>query len=504
MLLLVLVAALGIGTTGCYVEDDTPAEESNLDLVLSYDGISLSVTGGTGITTNNATAVPLEANITVGFNQDINPSTLTTGTFKVIRSDNNEVLEGTVSYASRVATFTPARRFVFVSNTGQKKLGLKQDTTYKVVMSAAHIMSTTGQAQGSGDYSFTFKTVDIDFGFYFLGPNGEYEKAIPYRTNTWFDKSRPTVVHFHGWQNNSTADDFGHENPFFFNSAKITQSNNIGLWRDKGFNVCIVYWSQFADEGEVKDAQAKLWMADSDRKDMRYRVRGGSYKEYDKSRNVTQLLYEQYLGIFNGYTGGNIRFLGHSLGNQLATLMAYTISTNINSGTISGYYMPKRLVLLDPFWGKGAEKSSFNKYPGEVCVTYMTEMLKRNNIALEEYRTCGQIGSTVGDSCLNMRKLAAYYRIVPGFLSGTDYAGQHSYAYNWYVMSLAKLVYADKGPGLSGIGAAASDDQVKATQNWDFVKQAIRSTLYKYNNNAGKNTSTPTDDSFSQASGINN
>ncbi len=498
----IIALLVSFSFTGCDMEniDDGSDLQTNFEMVLDSNGLSKAVTGGSGAIATNPTSVPVDANISVKFDADIDATTLNTTTFKVTRVDTKEVLGGTVSYSSRVATFTPTRTFVFdtVKKTKVRK-GLKQDTSYTVTVDAPKIKSTTGAVQGTAVYTLTFKTIDLDYGFYFLGANGEYQKAIPGQYNPYFDTSKPTVIYFHGWQKGSTKnEDFGNDNAFFFNSATVGAYNAIGSWRNKGYNVCIAYWAQWADESEVKDAQAKLWLGNNGKKGMRYMIRNGSYKTYSTTNSVTDLLYSDYKTIFTGSVSG-MRFMGHSLGNQLATLMAYKISNAVAAGTVSSNLMPKRVTLLDPFWGKSNETYSGNIYPGAKCVIYMKEMLARDAFALEEIRTNSNIGGFVGDSCTDMRKLAAYYNPWPSF--GDDTA-KHIYSYNWYALSIDKIVYADKLPGSNGLGAAASDAQIKTVMNWDFTTKAIKPTLYKYDINLGKSTVTPADDTFKQSTGI--
>jgi hypothetical protein len=497
-----------ISLMGCENQtiDDSSDSQVALELSMTADGIipaegmMKSVTGGAGSTPANSTNVPVEANVSVAFDADINVSTLNTTTFKVTRTDTGEILAGTVTYANRIATFIPTRVFVYDTVKKSKiRKGLKQDTTYTVTIAAASIYSTSGTPQGTANYTLTFKTTNLDYGFFFLGSNGEYQKAVPGQYNPYYDESKPTIIYYHGWQKDSTKnEDFGNDNAFFFNSPTIGAYNAIGSWRNKGYNVCIAYWAQWADESEVKDAQAKLWLGNNGKKQMRYMVRGGTYVSLSTTYSVTDLLYEEYTDIFQNSVSG-IRFMGHSLGNQLATLMAYKISKGVAAGSVSGNLMPKRVSLLDPFWGKGSETYSGGVYPGAKCVTYMKEMLARDAFALEEIRTNSNIGGFVGDSCTDMRKLSAYYCPWPSF--GDDTA-KHLYAYNWYALSVGKVVYADKTPGSGGLGAAASDAQIKATMNWDFNTKAVKSTQYKYQINAGKTTVTPADDTFTQSSGV--
>jgi len=488
-----------------YILDDTSDSHENLELTFSPDGIesaeglSKAVTSGIDPTIPNAINVPVEADIAVTFDVDIDQSTLNTNTFKVTRVDTKEVLAGSIAYLNRVATFIPTR--VYVVDTVKKntfRKGLKQDTSYIVTIAAANIKSTSGTPQGTGDYTFTFKTVNLDYGFFFLGANGEYQKAVPGRNNLYYDESKPTVIFYHGWNKNSTSNDFSSETGFFFNSSAIGSYNEINSWQSRGYNVCISYWSQWADEGEVKDAQAKLWLGNNGKRGMRYMVRGGSYIDFPTTYSVTDLLYFDYIEIFKNTVSG-IRFMGHSCGTQLATLLAYKISKAVEAGSVSSNLMPTRVALLDPFWGKGSETYSGGMSPGAKSVIYMKEMLVRDAFALEEIRTNSNIGYWVGDSNIEMRKISAYYCPWPSF--GDD-AAKHIYAYNWYAMSMNKIVYADKAPGLYGLGAAASDDQIKAVMNWDFTKKTIKATLYKYQINAGKTTVTPADDKFLQSTGI--
>ena len=496
----IFALVLSLSLAGCELQtaaDDESIAPASLELTMTTDGIMESVTGGAGSTVANSTSVPVEANVSVAFDADIDATTLTSTTFKVTRVDTSEVLAGTISYANRVATFIPSRVFVYdTTNKTKIRKGLKQDTSYTVTLAAASIKSTSGAAQGTANYSFTFKTVNLDYGFFFLGANGEYQKAVAGVSNPYFDKSKPTIVYYHGWQNGSTKnEDFGNDNAFFWNSATVPAYNTIGSWKNKGYNVCIAYWAQFADEGEVKDAEGKLWTGLSAQK-MRYMNRAGSYvTTFSTAKSVTDLLFDQYVAIFNGSAAGT-RFMGHSLGNQLATLMAYKISTAVAAGTVSNNLMPVRVALLDPFWGKSSQTYCGNMLPAAKCVLLMKEMLARNAFALEEIRTNSNIGYWVGDSCNDMRKMSFYVCPWPSF--GDDTA-KHCYSYNWYSMSVNASLNAGTAYPL---GANATDAQVKAASNWDYTTKAMKSTVYKCEINAGKSTPAVTDDTFTRSTGI--
>ncbi|MCX7678255.1 MAG: Ig-like domain-containing protein [Spirochaetes bacterium] len=449
---------------------------------------------------NNQTNVPISQWITVSFDCDINPSTLNSSTFKVVRASDNALVEGTISYANRVATFKPTFQFYQNGNKVEYK-GLRQNTQYKVILDAANIKTPSGQPATITQTTFTFTTADLDYGIYFLGSNGEFEKFVPERPNSYYDPTKPVILYIHGWQNGTSQNNFGRENPFFFYAGYCGLLNAAQTWRSKGYNVAVVYWAQFADEGEVKDAEAKLWTANGPRQ-MRYRVQDGSYRNFSTTMNLTQLIYEVYRQAFSNYTGGHIRIVGHSLGNQLATTLAWTISNEYLAGRISGNLVPKRLVLLDPFWSKDGKSYLGGKWTGEVCRGYVRDLIMRHGIAIEQYKTSG-LGGLVGDENLDMRKMTAFFRIWPDFISTTDQTAQHLYAYVWYVHSVNQAATGNY-EAANGVGAAANDAQVRSLMNWNFSTNAPRtSPRFWYTSGSCTKTWTSSDDYFYKQDGVN-
>lgn len=93
----------------------------------------------------DATNVPVATTITVTFNESMNPSTINTSTFLVYAG--TQLIEGTVSYESNTATFTPS------SN-------LNSNTTYTPNISTS-VTDANGNALGSL-YYWNFTTVDTE------------------------------------------------------------------------------------------------------------------------------------------------------------------------------------------------------------------------------------------------------------------------------------------------------------------------------------------------------
>lgn len=481
-----------------YNEGENEGSEPSESMFFAYE-VPNAPNYATTSNIDNQTNVPISQWITVSFDCDIDPATLTSSTFKVVRASDNAVIEGTISYANRVATFKPT--FMFYQNGSKVEYkGLRQNTQYKVILDATKIKTPSGQLATITKTTFTFTTADLDYGIYFLGSNGEFEKFVPGRANPYYDPSKPVILYIHGWQSGTSQNNFGRENPFFFYAGYCGLLNTAQTWRNRGYNVAIVYWAQWADEGEVKDAEAKLWTVSGPRL-MRYRVQDGSYRNLSTTQNVTQLIYEVYRQTFANFTGSHIRIVGHSLGNQLATTLAWTISNEYQAGRISGNLVPKRLVLLDPFWSKDGKTYLGGKWTGEVCRTYVRDLITRHAIAIEQYKTSG-LGGAIGDENLDMRKMTAFFRIWPDFISVTDQTAQHLYAYVWYAHSINQAATGNY-EAANGVGAAASDAQVKAMMNWNFSTGAPRtSPRFWYTSGSCTKSWTSSDDYFYKQDGV--
>ena len=126
---------------------------------------------------------------------------------------------------------------------------------------------------------------NLDYGLYWFGTGDNYEKAIPGQSNAYYNRYAPTIIYVHGWQNGSTPN----------RSRETWDASDTGgpdldladAWRQDGYNVGILYWNQFADESEVKDAEAKIWTATGPRS-MRWRKSNGSYSS-GPSKNALHL-----------------------------------------------------------------------------------------------------------------------------------------------------------------------------------------------------------------------
>lgn len=130
---------------------------------------------------------------------------------------------------------------------------------------------------------------------------------IPLTVN-YYDDSRPTVIYFHGWKSGSSEEDYNRDNFTFSDNGN---SLSHLAWKQMGWNVGIYHWNQFADESEVKDAEAKMWSANGS-KGMRYRLDDGSYSTLQSpTKSVGEMAFE-HITTALANNNESLRFTGLS------------------------------------------------------------------------------------------------------------------------------------------------------------------------------------------------
>lgn len=294
--------------------------------------------------------------------------------------------------------------------------------------SAATAESVTIQGTGA-PYSGT----TLDYGIYWYGIDNVSQKAVPGVYNPYFSPSKPTVIYVHGWQNGSTPQLKRESFNYKQNDATYgVDVDTADAWIRAGWNIGIFYWNQFADEGEVTDAEAKIWTA-SGPKQMRWRKVDGTYSS-GPAKSAGELFYDSYVSTMQGYTGNNVRIAGHSLGNQMATRLTKLVSDKVSAGQLPANLRPKRVALLDPFWSKYGKDYLGGKWTGEVSRQYVTE-LKTKGVVFEHYKSSGITDVGIGDANLDMEKLTAFSNMAPWYIPSTNLAAKHVAAPNEYFYS---------------------------------------------------------------------
>lgn len=339
-----------------------------------------------------------------------------------------------------------------------------------------------------------FDGKSLDTGIYWFGENNQSEKYVEGQNNSYFDPSKPTVIYIHGWQNRSTKKLHRETFNATSNDSGINLNvNSADYWVKAGWNIGIFYWNQFADEGEVKDAEAKIWTSETSKK-LRWRKVDGSYESYAGSeKSVAEIFKNVYGKAMKNFTGSEIRLVGHSLGNQMVTNSSKLIEDSISSGQFSSKLRPNRVALLDPFWSKGEKSYLGGDWTGEVCREYVTK-LKEKGIVFEEYKSSNINDLLIGDSNLDMRKLAVFTDFYPDYVPFTDQGGKHVASREWYFYSFGFNPPAETINNKS-TGNVAASSSTKTSR----LKEMIDSG-YMWYQNSGKNTVTVSDDTFEKSS----
>lgn len=326
----------------------------------------------------------------------------------------------------------------------------------------------------------------------------EADGTINETISNYYDDSKPTVIYFHGWQNGSSQDGYDREDFTFANNGNSLSHKS---WKQRGWNVGVFYWNQFADEAEVKDAEAKMWSANGP-KGMRYRLDDGSYSTSQApNKSVGEIAFEQITAVLAN-NNKNLRFAGHSLGNQLAVYVAKQINDGINEGTLSDNVMPDRIALLDPFWSKNGKSylgdengDGQNDWVGERTRWYISDMIADQDVAVEWYKSSAIYDLWIGDQNTPLESIVNLNHLRFWYLNSWDIAGKHVEARHWYFQSMNNAEPEEvtinwwgrrKDTGYDAASARTSDNRIKVMMGND----------YEWDQVEGRYTAKPSDDQF--------
>jgi len=166
----------------------------------------------------------------------------------------------------------------------------------------------------------------------------------------FYDPAKKTILYFPGWS--------GGNGGWTIKCGRITskcrsticpnQDLLVESWVADGWNVGFFYWDQLADESCTRDAEQKVWM-DRGGAGLRWKYYMPWSNEYDFAflknySSVAAICADTISTVMAGYVGPHVRFVGHSLGAQLATKCADMLHGQGHEAA------PHRLALLEPFF----------------------------------------------------------------------------------------------------------------------------------------------------------
>jgi hypothetical protein len=167
-------------------------------------------------------------------------------------------------------------------------------------------------------------------------------------------------------------------------------------WFQDGWNVGFFYWDQFADEECARDAEQKIWF-DRSGAGLRWKsfdVGTGASEYHEYTEDVTSITDMCVNAIGEGlgdYAGPGVRFVGHSVGAQLAVRCAGRLHMDGHPAA------PARLTLLEPYFTKhhfGLFRchkmdtgSGIGSFTAEATTQYVKNLWDKNSVVTEIYKS---------------------------------------------------------------------------------------------------------------------
>jgi len=431
-------------------------------LILDKSDVTVSYTSNIS---DGAVDIPVNIPVEITFNEDIDYSTVNKSSF-FLSNSSGEKMPGRIETKGRIISLFPQIRL--------QPLG-----TYTVTLES--IKTSDGNPIETINITFTNK--DLDFGLYWFDYNGVHEKYFPEYDNAFYNPDKPTLIFAHGWQSEfvNQTDEYGR--PTFNYETFLWKENNFkgskshnGLveytnhsWLNKGYNTGIVYWNQFSDEPTklnngilgVAEAEAKIWSFTGP-EGSRYRIPGeNNYIIWDKTfifdgkevqvESAVEAMGKYLIHALKANTSGNIRFAGHSLGNQVVCNLARLCYEN---GIIL-----KRIALLDPSYTNVDSlvddiykryKGNFYSYlpadeygfsPAERCRNILFKLIgewrEQNDFVVEAYHTTGlNLPIPVMNSNSPLMKEICNVNLGPWYYSAVQIPEKHLAAKYHYFLSM--------------------------------------------------------------------
>lgn len=338
----------------------------------------------------------------------------------------------------------------------------------------------------------------LDYGIYWFGLGNVSQKSVPGLANPYYNPARPTVIYIHGWQKDSSLTSKRETFNYKLNDPTYGVDVNMAdAWINKGWNIGIFYWNQFADEPEVKNAETKIWTANGPQ-GMRWRKADGTYTTVGSpSKSVSDLFLEEYTNAMWYQTNTNIRLLGHSLGNQVATRGAKLISDEVDAGRLPSPLRPKRIALLDPFWSNGSKDYLGGKWTGELSREHVAA-LKLKSVVFERYKSSNINDFWIGDSNQPLTQMIGQTELIPGYIPNTNQSARHVAAPNLYLRSFA---YSPPPECFTNsLGQRTCSGTAASAATSDTITRDMMNSAYSWIQIGGANTEVPSDNIFDRKS----
>ncbi|TQV72202.1 S8 family serine peptidase [Aliikangiella marina] len=335
----------------------------------------------------------------------------------------------------------------------------------------------------------------LDYGLYWFGTENQCQKADSNNQNEFYNPKNKTLIFIHGLHSGKDKVQFRET----FNPIQLEAGgpniNFADFWINKGWNVGILYWNQFANERQVKNAEAKIWTA-TGKKRMRWRDVAGNYQDFDTDLNVSELLSNNLVNNLSNFDGSHLRIVGHSLGSQVAISVSKNLLDASLSGRVSPKLIPDRIALLDAFSSNGKKKYLNRRWVGEVMRDYVAS-LQSFGVVFESYRTSATTSTIfVGDENKELNDMTAFVEMKNDYFGPLDFRKKHLAApwrYFWSIDYPAPEIEQAELPAPS---ASTSDLRIEQMQSNNMTGSVVQID--------GATTKSPFDDRYRYSSRLAN
>ena len=192
---------------------------------------------------------------------------------------------------------------------------------------------------------------------------------------------------------------------------------------------------------------------------------------------------ENFARMVESMSAGRMKIRVYGAGEMVPALEVFDA---VSAGTVNSKLLPKRVALLDPFYSNYAKSYLGNKWVGEVCRSYVSE-LKGKGVIFETYRSSGASSTGfIGDSNSGLMNMTAFTELKPWYFNSVQLTEKHNSAVWHYLWSFSFNPPAIRSSTAQGASARTADSRIKTLMDGS-------QKLVHY---SGQYTKEPSDDSF--------